>query len=360
MAEGKRRSVLIKFLGTAPLVAEEKESLSIAVRPNFQSAFTKNSGACLFFDAVRKNTSCVDRDSIKKLARNSEKIKELFFEMGLDLDGNYLYLEHIKYFSMYANSSDMIDKYIGGNKCLNELIKDFIKFFFDLNVHLDSEKTVESFREHNNLLNESIKKELSSMNMKKEINLLGFGLDNGEYEKEVAQFLEDTEITKKVNIFGFDPYATKGEGIHYIHLKDLPNLQLTFDVVIARWALHHVEIMRSRGKRFEDFISCLQKCTPCHAMVLIVEHGFVQSDSFVSAEKIKLYYVLNAIFDVLANIALRPAYFMDSHPKIGDNFYIKYLSEKDIAQISRGFSGEVNVTQIGPAFPNQTIIKLSR
>jgi hypothetical protein len=230
-----------------------------------------------------------------------------------------------------------------------------------LRIFLDPIQTLDSFKKHNYLSDLYVRNELSSLDQKEKINLLGFGLGDGSYEKGIAQFLIEKKITKKVNIFGFDPYAAiKSEGIEYLNFSNINRFQEEIDLVIARWVLHHVSIVSSKCGRWNDFISCINRCTTPGAIALIIEHGFLDASASFSLEEIRLYYAFNAMFDILANIGLRPHYFTQTFPNLGANFYIDYLSNNDLFQIKQSVLKNMDVVNIGPGFPNQTVIKLSK
>ena len=74
----------------------------------------------------------------------------------------------------------------------------------------------------------------------------------------------------------------------------------------------------------------------------------------------KLYYLLNAIFDMVANIGIRPQWFTNTAPHIGENFFIHYLTDKDFSEIKRNvhFDMTQDIYDVGPAFPNQTLCSM--
>jgi hypothetical protein len=229
--------------------------------------------------------------------------------------------------------------------------KDFIKFCFEKNIFLCPQKTLQSFSFHNELINSSIQKELQKINPKPNINILGFGLDEGCYEKTLGEFLLANKIAKSVNIYGFDPYALKTPGIKYLTPEELGSNDISFDLIIARWVLHHVELRH----RWGDLEKCINQCS-ADAMVLIVEHGFLQKNMPVLEKK--SYYLFNALFDIVANIGLRPRYFYHPISGIKNDFFIQYLELKDLESIKKNIKVNCveNIYEVGPSFPNQTLI----
>jgi len=217
---------------------------------------------------------------------------------------------------------------------------------------------LQSFNYHNKLSDISLKQELAKITPKESINILGFGLDEGYYEKSLSQFLIDHGIAKTVNIYGFDPYAQKTPDIEYLIPEQLISDKVPrFDVVVARWVLHHVALQH----RWGDLINCINHCNS-GARVLIVEHGFLKKQHSLADKK--LYYLLNATFDIIANIGLRPRYFTNTAPDLGANFFIRYLEPEDFSAIKNSVSLQItqDIFEVGPGFPNQTIcsIRLSR
>ena len=157
---------------------------------------------------------------------------------------------------------------------------------FKNKIILDAKKTLQSFAAHNQLSDDSVKKELMSMSMKSNINLLGFGLDEGSYEKELAQYLTRQGVSK-VTLYGMDPYAKKSTGIYYLtpyQLSAEPTLR--FDLIIARWSLHHVTLQN----RWVDLNLCIRSCNP-DARIIFIEHGFLK-ESVTPLEK-KIYTLYN-------------------------------------------------------------------
>src|SRR3990167_9921745 len=185
---------------------------------------------------------------------------------------NYLYDRFIFLLSNYVKKDSFhLCDYIDEKISLKDFCMDFIKFCFMNNIHLDEEKTLISFNRHNLISDKAVKSELLKIPRMDKINLFGFGLDDGEYEKRIARFLVAHGKARSVNLFGFDPYANKGSGIEYFSTSDLIlNKAPKFDVIIARWSLHHVELK----SRWLELIGCINRCNP-EATILIVEHGFL-------------------------------------------------------------------------------------
>lgn len=285
---------------------------------------------------------------------NINKLQAALQQINHSKIGNYLYENFIFWLSRYLqekNPQQYLRYYFSSEKNLNFIGNNFINYCFNNKIKLDPQKTLKSFEIHNELSDNAIKKELLKLTSKLHINLLGFGLDDGIYEKELANFLVLHNIGNKVTIYGMDPYAKKGCDIQYISPEQLNRSSIKFDVIIARWSLHHVKL----DNRWSDLSDCINRCNP-DASIICIEHGFLQNIHF-PAEK-KLYELLNALFDIIANIGLRPAYFTETAPFFGEHFFIQYLEPKDFISICENSSAYIisrNIYEVGPSFPNQTI-----
>lgn len=281
------------------------------------------------------------------------------FMRGLDAyqSSNYLcdiFTDRLSDYSM--KSSNKVKEYLASQLELNEISKDFIRFCFNSSISMDKDLTLKSFSYHNSLSDGAIKKQLLKIEPKKSLNLLGFGLDDGEYEKGLIKYLINNRIAGKVKLFGFDPYAEKNKSdIEFVTPEQLTiGHAVKYDIITARWALHHVEMKY----RWQEFMACLGHVNP-DATVLIVEHGFVKEKVRDIDER--LYKLFNATFDIIANIGLRPQYFLSTYPDVGANFFIHYLTPKDFNRFNNRVQN-VHFTQsiydVGPGFPNQTICNM--
>lgn len=300
-------------------------------------------------------TNRIDTNDILVILSDKKILSEIFYSLDAALKTNYLYEHFIGFLTKYvAESKTTVRNYFSGEIDLVIICKDFINFCFKNNVSLDFSKTLISFNKHDKLSDKAVKKELIKMNPRRHFNLFGFGLDEGIYEKELAKFLINKNIAKTVEIYGFDPYAKKNHVINYLTSEQL-SLDVTpkFDLIISRWALHHVEFKY----RWKDFANSIIHANR-DALVLAVEHGFIDKNH--SALNKKVYYLMNATFDILANIGLRPHYFTSTAPNIGSNFFINYLDAKDFIDINNSTRRQTiqNIYDVGPIFPNQTIYSL--
>ncbi len=329
-------------------VREFKRTLSS--QPNYQ-------GNPQFLYRLRNTFSEVDcDDQVIQWLGDHKKLVKFFYENSEFQETHYLYDQFLFWMSRYAQQkTPALHQYFRDEKPLNTICAEFIQFAFANNIFLDSRRTLESFNTHNQLSDRAIKGALDLLPKKSTIRLLGFGLDEGTYEMEIAQYLYQTSKAENVELFGFDPYARKNPSVEYLSLEDVRNIAIPFDIVIARWVLHHVNLK----SRWEEFISCLDRCNP-DAKVLVLEHGFLQQGRLTTLDS-RLYCFVTGIFDVVANIGLRPTYFTNTAPAIGKDFYIEYLTPKDLRMIQHSLSQpkQWHIDEVGPTFPNQTLCQLN-
>ncbi len=291
---------------------------------------------------------------IPKIVQNKDLLRAKLHNSGVYLAGRYLYDHFSEWLSRYAiQSPPALEAYFSGQVVLNEVCQDFIGFCFKKGIVLDKEQTLSSFAHHDALSDAALKRELDGITPAKELKLLGFGLGDGSYEKSLSEYLIHKRITDSVKMYGFDPYAKQLEGIEYLSPAQLKGHTPAFDIITARWVLHHVALKN----RWTDFIDCINH-SKVNTRVLIVEHGFLRKAP--SDMDTKLHYLLNATFDVVANIGIRPHWFTDTAPHIGKNFFVHYLTDKDFSEIKRSvhFDLTQDIYEAGPAFPNQTLCSM--
>ena len=275
---------------------------------------------------------------------NKEAFKSLLHKTNPYTIDNYVHDHFIFWLSAYAaNNKECLQAYFNDKHGLEPVCRDFISFCFNQGIDLDPNKTLKAFDYHNQLSDVAVKNELNKIKPKDTMNLLGYGLDEGIYEKHLASYLLSNNIANKVNLYGFDPYATKTTGISYLSSEQLINKDVPlFDLVTARWVLHHVELKN----RWSDFINCINQCNP-GANILIVEHGYLKNTESLHKKNSDL---LNAAFDIVANFGFRREY-------MATNFFVQYLEPKDFSDIKNNVKLQTtqDIYDVGPNFPNQTI-----
>lgn len=308
-----------------------------------------------FFKVVRQYKGQQAHLTIPAFIQRTSTLRKILYKVAPYARGNYVHENFTYWLSSYAasNEANCLQRYFSctANTLLSDVCEEFIKFCFRHKISLDKDKTLEAFTYHDSFSDKAVKGELlSKIKPKPEVNILGFGLGNGYYEKSIAEYLVECNLATSVKIFGFEPNPEPTEGIEFIAQGQLTDHTPQFDIVTARWVLHHVELRH----RWNDFIKCINRGNS-NAVVLVVEHGFLSHE--VSTFDTKLYYLLNATFDIVANIGIRPFWFTSTAPNIGTNFYIHYLTPEDFEKIKAGIVMPVTQTiyDVGSGFPNQTI-----
>jgi hypothetical protein len=284
-------------------------------------------------------------------------LKNVLHAWGVYVPGDYLHNQWIDWLVAYARQfSRVIEAYFKDEVDLNKLCRDFIRFCFKNGILVDRDKTLESFAEHDARSDEALKKELSAFDYKEEVSLLGFGLGNGDYEKSIASYLIEKECTRSVKIYGFDPHSKEIPGVSLLNPETFitGENKPSFDIIIARWVLHHVAL----EDRWAHLSHCIN-CTEPGAIIAIVEHGYWQQSLSKPDDK-KIYHLLNAIFDVIANIGIRSPWFTDTAPDMGTDFFVDYLEDRDFLAIKSSKKNNIvqSMYDIGPTFPNQTICSM--
>lgn len=301
------------------------------------------------------NLPC-DRMNVPRFFQHSTTLKNTLASVRIYQPGNYLHEQFVSLLSNYANQRKALSEYFTETRDLNALCKDYIQFCFQREIVLDKAQTLDAFEHHNVLSERAVKAELLALKPKDTMHILGFGLGNGHFEQSIAQYLIEQGIAHSVTVYGIDPFAEPIEGITLLPAELLLSNEVPlFDVITARWVLHHVALQQ----RWHHFIHALNH-TEIEALVLIVEHGFVSNQQLVIDKK--LYDLLSALFDVTANIGLRPEWFTETAFDLGANFFIHYLSEKDFSHFKTGLTVpmEQAVYDVGPTFPNQTVCCMKR
>lgn len=177
-------------------------------------------------------------------------------------------------------------------------------------------------------------------------------------KKDLHNFLIDNGKARKVNLYGYDPYSKNIPEIKLLTTKQLCTAEYPhFDIIIARWVLHHVELKH----RWNAFIQCMKRCSTTGS-AFIVEHGFLKSKPQHALDE-RFFYLVNATLDVVANIGIRPEWFLKTYPNIGNNFFIHYLTPNDFELFGKKSVEKFNIQTVddcGPEFSNQTLHCLSR
>ncbi|MCH9637649.1 MAG: hypothetical protein K0U16_06875, partial [Gammaproteobacteria bacterium] len=144
-----------------------------------------------FFKVIRQYIDKKQLDPSNFLT-NLNKLEAVLQQINHSKIGNYLYEKFILWLNRYLQeikTQQYLRYYFSSEKNLNFICNNFIDYCFFHKIKLDPKKTLQSFKAHNQLSDNAVKNELLKITSKRYINLLGFGLDDGIYEKELANFL---------------------------------------------------------------------------------------------------------------------------------------------------------------------------
>jgi len=119
--------------------------------------------------------------------------------------------------------------------------------------------------------------------------------------------------------------------------------------------LHHIP----PDKRWDIYTHAINRLKK-NGFAIILEHGFIDSNNEIYNNS--LYRFFNLFVDIICNIYYLPNWFEDTKPNYGKNFYIDYINTKDIENIINNTENKYNynVVTIGPLFPWQSLITISR
>src|SRR5690606_34311504 len=189
--------------------------------------------------------------------QDTPALNDTLQKLGFNGSDSYIFDNFSHWLSIYAKAKpDTLHDYFLESSSLNDVCNQFINFCFKHGISLDKHRTLESFHHHNKILDKTIVSELIKVKPRPTINLLGFGLGNGEYEKSIAKKMVEMNIAKQVKIFGFDPYGEDQPDIVALTADQLLTSEVPiFDVVIARWVLHHVDLKH----RWADLARCINR-----------------------------------------------------------------------------------------------------
>lgn len=97
-----------------------------------------------------------------------------------------IFINQLNSYAIYSPAS--IKNYFDGHQSLDDLSKGFARFCFNKGLRLDRARTLASLQYHNTLSDNAVKKKLLDLPYQKTMQLFGYGLGDGEYEKGLAQF----------------------------------------------------------------------------------------------------------------------------------------------------------------------------
>ncbi|MEU0664061.1 hypothetical protein [Streptomyces lavendulocolor] len=160
--------------------------------------------------------------------------------------------------------------------------------------------------------------------------ILGFGADVCEFELELGRLAVKNHLASAFNVSRYDPYAEFLPGVtevdsNALHSEDFP---YDFDLVTARWALHHV----APEARWEDLRSALRSISPQGHFLVVEESDFSDRNSPQIHQR--LYRLLLMATDVVINTCLRPDRTkLMTQADETTRFELEYLDLQDLEEI---------------------------
>lgn len=243
-----------------------------------------------------------------------------------------LFLQHFTPFCQMHKA--LLHEYFVGAKSLNELCHLFIEDIGSQYLTFDSETMFSNVQDYVFHVESQILKILSQRHSQATLNILGFGLGDGVYEAKLIKKLLDTGLFNNINLYGFDPniYENLPTNIKSITKSELTAFATKpfFDVIIARWVLHHTTI----EERWDNLICAMNSCRG-GADIIIVEEAPLISRQFANTYEYKLKALIIGIYDVIVNMGLHPKWFMQ---KAEGKFFLQYLYQEDFSKMESNMS----------------------
>ena len=299
------------------------------------------------------------------LLQSTEKLKDFLYSFSPSMTGELWSDAMISIISKFAKEHErVLTDYIDNKIELYSFIRSFILFLKTSKSYetiIGKTKTTNSIchqqsttRNYLSLLHENIYDHLNNIPRSDEIKILGFGLGDGSYENELKSYLINSDKIKAALIFGYDPYSVDCKDYIPLTKDDLLNAKVSeFDLIIARWTLHHVSL----NERWDEFISALN-LIKTGGQLLIIEHGFIANSDDLGNDK--LYLILNGIMDVIGNLIFNTEWFFKTNCE--ENYFLEFIKEKDIKIITDAFTENlhIDINTFGPVFPFCTVITITK
>ena len=299
----------------------------------------------------------VDMKDLAVFVQNETMLKNLF--SLFTFEPNNLYLSYIlpKYISRFAkNNFQKVDDYIRRSELSDcELAISFIRFLRSENLFdaiLQDHKSYYNDVQKSSSYEHIVNNVLLERNYCENINIFGFGLGDGSYELSLKKMLKTHQKINNAEIFGYEPFYNDTAYKNFASSDLLTIDNIKFDIIIARWSLHHVV----DTERWGNFIASLNLLKP-DGTAVIIEHGFVNRAFDFNCKQLYLFF--NVIIDVIGNTIFNYDWLSkvegskDYFIKFLDDDAIKYFIEKCIPDLKYYVKEETSV------FPNNSVIVLS-
>lgn len=254
-----------------------------------------------YFDAALAKVN--DGDSFAVVLRSQERLATLFRELHVDQPHPYFADQFSEILAaFYAAERELVEGTLEGSVDLTVMCAKLAAFIFatERNIALKRSPMLASVGTSFELTADPLVKMLLSQRQRCErLHLMGFGFGSGLYEANLKHYLLQVGLAQEVVVFGYDPFATSVDGVTQLVPEQFAETH--FDIIVARWALHHVR----PDERWNIFVSALDRLNP-EGQAIIVEHAFDAAASKVCAANATAVTFLNAAADVVANVGIVP------------------------------------------------------
>lgn len=261
----------------------------------------------------------------------AENVEDLLNELGWYEYGNYLADKMASIISAFTeNFSESMTAYFDESISLDVLANFFINYIHDNNIIIEESLLLPCVAEYERETTQLVKQAVKVKSYQKQIKILGFGIREGGFEKQIKDFLIQNNKITSADIYGFDPNIVPSFPIINLSKKILYSNECpSFDLIIIRWALHHVE----EKERWDDLVACLNKANE-NAKIIFIEEGRFNLEAKLTFEDL-VYDFLLCVADIVINFALNNNWMENIALKKEARFFIKYLTPTDVLNIEQ-------------------------
>jgi hypothetical protein len=239
-------------------------------------------------------------------------------------------------------------QFINGATSSTQLCQSFIDFLKKSKAKYSFDDVLKSLFHPDSEIEKAIKHMLPKL-YRGEMNIFGFGLGSGYYEKDFTNYLRVENYSNKISIFGYDPHSKqKDDAITYLTPGDLNKTVPRFDIFISRWVLHHVK----QNERWNTLVKFMNHMGS-NGHIFIVEEGPYLLEKPVANER--LYLLVQSLGDTFVNYTVFPEWL------ISGNFHIEHLRKSDFTTIEKSlaFKSRREKISLDVGIPTQTLIHYS-
>lgn len=261
------------------------------------------------------------------------QINKILHELGWHKHGTYLADKALEIINgLVVKQKKLINDYFNRTASLAFLANLIIQYIYTQNIKISKEKMLPSLIKYEEIMNSAVENMLMAVADKKKINILGFGIRQGSYEKQIKNFLIEKHKILDADIYGFDPNKIPDFPIINLSQQQLFSENCPFfDLIIVRWTLHHVD----ETYRWKDLLRCVNQ-TKKGSKIIIIEEGTF-SDVKDCSFNVLMKNFLFSIADIIANFIYNSKWIDAILQKKENPFYIKYLTSQDIESIENSF-----------------------